>query len=396
MNFPAFPTTCVPGDPVSKVSLHPDFTKNVNAPVIPEPTSTLAIFFKVFFYLVAFVLDIVGNSLVLLIIYLNKKMRTTTNVLILNLAVSDLMVGVFCMWVHVGNQMTSEWIFGDIVCKVNTFIQVLALTSSVLTLTVISVERFMAIVFPFKAKWSPWVTGGIVIVDWLAAIAVAAPHLAVRHQHEQIWKDRHEVWCEEVWDKYYKDEKCTSYEPGKIIYYVIEATVMYFLPILIMIVAYTVISVKLLIRKAPGAVISATASAQERAKRKVIKMLVAVLVVFIVCWTPQQVILLWDLFRAKPPDYVQPLKYMALYIAYFNSAMNPILYGGFNENFRKGFSEAFRCLLIRRKNVIKPIGNNTTHRGPTGFSENDVPLTVTNGRTGTKPTTVNTLYTPDA
>ena len=44
---------------------------------------------------------------------------------------------------------------------------------------------------------------------------------------------------------------------------------MYFLPVLVMIVAYTIISVKLITRKIPGTLIDSTISAQERAKRKV-------------------------------------------------------------------------------------------------------------------------------
>ena len=52
-------------------------------------------------------------------------------------------------------------------------------------------------------------------------------------------------------------------------YYSVEGIVMYFLPVLVMIVAYTIISVKLITRKIPGTLIDSTISAQERAKRKV-------------------------------------------------------------------------------------------------------------------------------
>ncbi|ESO87457.1 hypothetical protein LOTGIDRAFT_127828 [Lottia gigantea] len=338
---------CVPGEPFPEITLPVDITKYVSAPSLPRDVEAWEMFLKVLFYLIAFVLDIVGNSIVILIIILNKKMRTTTNILILNLSVSDIMVGIFCMWVHVGNQISAEWIFGEVVCKVNNFIQVLALTSSVLTLTVISIERYIAIVHPFKPKWSPVITGSIIIADWVLAIAIATPHLFVRKQYQQV--------CSAKWPTYYIDKDCETSEPGKIIYYIIEGCIMYFLPIVIMIITYTIISVRLLVRKTPGVVITSTATTQQKAKRKVIKMLIAVLVVFIVCWTPQQVLLIWDVFREKnPADYVSLLKYVALYVAYFNSAINPILYGGLNENFRKGFSEAFRCILLKRRNKITP------------------------------------------
>ncbi|XP_059156841.1 neuromedin-K receptor-like [Physella acuta] len=131
--------------------------------------------------------------------------------------------------------------------------------------------------------------------------------------------------------------------------------VMYFLPIAVMIAAYTVIAVRLFTRRAPGSLIANTSSSQDKAKRKVIKMLVAVLITFVINWTPQQFLLLFYGINWRTqviPQYLPTIKYVAVYMAYFNSALNPILYGGFNENFRKGFIEAFRCLLIKRSNRI--------------------------------------------
>lgn len=52
------------------------------------------------------------------------------------------------------------------------------------------------------------------------------------------------------------------------------------------------------------------------------------------------------------PPYMNGLKYGALYIAYFNSAINPVIYCGFNSNFRRGFLDAFKCNLIRKNNKV--------------------------------------------
>ena len=90
------------------------------------------------------------------------------------------------------------------------------MTASVLTLTAISVERFAAIVFPLKARWTACTNAIIIAVTWLLAAAVASPHLFVRHMYEQHWKDRHEVWCAEEWPQVYKDEDCNTWEPGKV------------------------------------------------------------------------------------------------------------------------------------------------------------------------------------
>ena len=114
---------CVPGEPVSEIEYDPHEFENFTAPSLPEPIPVWEIALKVSFYLIAFLLDVVGNSIVVLIIITNRRMRTPTNVLIVNLAVSDLMVATFCMWVHLGNRITTEWPFGPFVCKFNTFMQ---------------------------------------------------------------------------------------------------------------------------------------------------------------------------------------------------------------------------------------------------------------------------------
>lgn len=71
----------------------------------------------------AFLLDIIGNGLIIFIVAATRKMRTPTNILLVNLAVADLLVALMCMWVHLGMSITTDWPFGLIICKVNMFAQ---------------------------------------------------------------------------------------------------------------------------------------------------------------------------------------------------------------------------------------------------------------------------------
>ena len=80
-------------------------------------------FTQISFYVLSMLLDVVGNSLVIFIVAASRKMRTPTNVLLVNLAVADLLIGVLCMWVHLGDSVTQEWPFGLGICKVNMFAQ---------------------------------------------------------------------------------------------------------------------------------------------------------------------------------------------------------------------------------------------------------------------------------
>ncbi|KAK3090500.1 hypothetical protein FSP39_012320 [Pinctada imbricata] len=349
-------SSCTPGEEVNLV-LSPAFTSLFDSPKVPEIPMWEAVI-KIVCYIIAFLMDVIGNTLVVSIISCNKKMRTSTNILILNLAVSDLLVALFCMWVHLGNDIYIDWPFGPFMCKFSYFIQEIALASSVLTLTTISIERSLAILMPLKGKMSVLSISGCICLNWTLSVAVAAPYLVYKEQLEVQWRDRKQVWCDETWPKLYMDSKCTIGQPGKKIYYIVQCIVMYFIPIIIMIVTYCIITITLLNRRVPGEIMESIRAAQEKTRRKVNRMLVIILAVFIICWTPQQALVLWAAVKKtgeKKPEFIEHLRYATLYIAFFNSSINPVLYGGLNENFRKGFKEAFKCLIWRKRNQIYPV-----------------------------------------
>lgn len=78
---------------------------------------------KIFFYSVIMLMSLVGNTLVVYIVWRNRTMRTTTNFFIVNLAVSDLMVTCSCTWVHLVDDLTEGWVLGAFFCKFNSFAQ---------------------------------------------------------------------------------------------------------------------------------------------------------------------------------------------------------------------------------------------------------------------------------
>lgn len=119
------PLKCPPGERVPEMSPQllriMSFFKAPDAPEIP----TWEIGLKITFYIPSIVINLVGNSLVILILVFNKKMRTTTNLLILNLSVSDIFVACFCSWIHLVSQVTAgnQWLFGAFMCKFSSFAQ---------------------------------------------------------------------------------------------------------------------------------------------------------------------------------------------------------------------------------------------------------------------------------
>ena len=87
-------------------------------------------------------LSVMGNSLLLWIILANKKMRTVTNVFLLNLSISDLASTIFNTAFNFVFMLNSHWPFGYLYCVFTNFMANLTIASSVFTITAISIERF--------------------------------------------------------------------------------------------------------------------------------------------------------------------------------------------------------------------------------------------------------------
>ena len=134
-------------------------------------------------------------------------------------------------------------------------------------MTVISVERFVAIVFPLRGKISLKMALVLITCSWLVSFGSALPYIFVMEQTELQFKNRKEIECKEAWPEYYTED-CSKEKTEKKIYYTLLVIVMYFVPVIVMFVTYTVIVIKLIFRKAPG---GRTSEAQERVRKKVSK-----------------------------------------------------------------------------------------------------------------------------
>lgn len=126
------------------------------------------------FFSAVIILSLTGNILVLAILALYENLKTLNNILILNLAISDLLFTAglpFWAIYHVWG-----WILADVLCNIVNFIFYTGFYSSVLLLTLITLHRYIALVHPLSSKQVVRKTGvAASITLWLVSIGAAMP-----------------------------------------------------------------------------------------------------------------------------------------------------------------------------------------------------------------------------
>ncbi|KAM8947214.1 histamine H3 receptor [Pelodytes ibericus] len=91
------------------------------------------------------VTTVLGNALVMLAFVVDSSLRTQNNYFLLNLAISDFLVGALCIPLYVPYVLTGRWSFGKSVCKLWLVLDYLLCTSSVFNIVLISYDRFVSV-----------------------------------------------------------------------------------------------------------------------------------------------------------------------------------------------------------------------------------------------------------
>uniref|UniRef100_A0A8D2J8V2 Histamine H3 receptor n=1 Tax=Varanus komodoensis TaxID=61221 RepID=A0A8D2J8V2_VARKO len=91
------------------------------------------------------VATVVGNALVMLAFVVDSSLRTQNNYFLLNLAISDFLVGAFCIPLYIPYVLIGRWTFGRGFCKFWLVVDYLLCTTSVFNIVLISYDRFLSV-----------------------------------------------------------------------------------------------------------------------------------------------------------------------------------------------------------------------------------------------------------
>ncbi|XP_037116268.1 neuropeptide Y receptor Y2, like [Syngnathus acus] len=308
-------------------------------------------------YTAIILLGLVGNSLVIYVIYRFKTLRTVTNFFIANLAVADLLVNVLCLPFTLVYTLQGEWHFGAALCFLVPFAQGLAVHVSTLTLNVIALDRHRCIIHHLETRMRKVTCFWVIAVTWLLSAALASPLAIFREYGPVTLTPGHSIQvCREKWPGSSTDGT---------VYSVSMLVLQYFLPLSIISFAYARIWSKLRRHVSPAEGRGDGASAgSERHRRhcKATKMLVTMVVVFAVSWLPYHAFQLATDINSSVLDmpHFRLLYTLFHVVAMCSTFANPLLYGWMNRNYRAAFLAAFklrdRGCQRRRQDAIHQVG----------------------------------------
>ncbi|KAK1795041.1 hypothetical protein P4O66_010231 [Electrophorus voltai] len=302
-------------------------------------------------YSVICVVGLLGNVLVMYGVVRYTKMKTATNIYIFNLALADALA-TSTLPFQSAKYLMSNWPFGELLCKIVIAIDYYNMFTSIFTLTMMSVDRYVAVCHPVRALdfRTPVKAKIINVCIWIMSSAIGIP---ITVMAVTTVTDKGKTICMLKFpdpDWYYDTVT-------KICVFIFAFVV----PVLVITICYGLMIVRLKsVRLLSGS------KQKDKNLRRITRMVLVVAAAFIVCWTPIHIFIiiktLVDIDQKKPLVIVS--WHFCIALGYMNSSLNPVLYAFLDENFKRCFREV--CLHFRSQVEQKDFSRarNAT-RGPT-------------------------------
>ena len=238
-------------------------------------------------YSIILVASLVGNSFVGIIVCKMKTMRKTINFFIVNMAISDLLFSVFAFPWALTELNAGSWLIpgtlGHSLCKMISFATVVSIAVSIQSLVLIAVDRFGAVVFPLR---SPLIGSKLclflILATWIFAITTQFPHYFAYKFVEYPEK----LACEVRWDEVLDESSYYILQ----IYIIVLSIIELYIPFALMTILYSIILFKLKTQKVPGVQSVNPENLRAKRQRNVLKMAVAIVSLFVICWLPISVL----------------------------------------------------------------------------------------------------------
>ena len=280
-------------------------------------------------------ISLVGNTLVILTILINKPMQTTLNYLLVNLAVAD-MISALCIGIRydmtpfiaypegeIGRYLCMFLIDGDLAW--------VGAAESILCLVYIAIERYFAIVRPLhqRGRFTRRRLKVFIVLGWSFAIFMRVPtSLEPRYYHSDLGV------CK-------SNDDMAGHMAVKA-HSLAWMTLAGIVPVSIMVYLYSRLVHHLWFKSVQN--LEASQRASQRYRKQVTITLITISIIYAVCWMPISAGYLVDSWREEIPWFDKTGKVLLI----FNSSVNPVLYSMRMKQFRKYLRDMLLCKKRQR------------------------------------------------
>ncbi|XP_012595579.1 C-X-C chemokine receptor type 2-like [Microcebus murinus] len=289
-----------------------------SAPCRPESLEISKCILVVIYALV-FLLSLLGNSLVMLVILYSRVGRSVTDVYVLNLAMADLLFALTLpIWAA---SKVNGWIFGTALCKLVSLLKEVNFYSGILLLACISVDRYLAIVHATRALTQKrHLVKFVCLGIWALSLCLSLPIVIFRRA---IYPPSSSPVCYE--------DMGNSTAKWRMVLRILPQTFGFVLPLLVMLFCY-------------GFTLRTLLKAHMGQKHRAMRVIFAVVLVFLLCWLPYHLVLLTDtLMRThviadtcKRRNAIDQALEATIILGFLHSCLNPIIYTFIGQKFRHG------------------------------------------------------------
>ncbi|XP_012233865.1 somatostatin receptor type 2-like [Linepithema humile] len=300
-------------------------------------------------YAIVCIVGLLGNSLVIYVVLRFSKMQTVTNMYIVNLAIAD-----ECFLIGIPFLVTTislrSWIFGKVMCKAYmTTTSINQFTSSIF-LFIMSADRYIAVCHPISSPKmrTPFISKVVSLTAWTTSALFMVPVFLYANAMES---PEGIVSCNIYWP---------NDRGGQTTFTLYTLILGFAVPLALILIFYF-----LVIKKLRTVGPKNKSKEKKRSHRKVTKLVLTVITVYVFCWLPywvMQVALIYTPPKQCQTNISITSFLLAGFLSYSNSAMNPILYAFLSDNFKKSFLKACTCAAGKDVNAALHIENSVFPR----------------------------------
>ncbi|XP_047454174.1 uncharacterized protein LOC125016050 [Mugil cephalus] len=292
-------------------------------------------------YCLAFVLGVLGNGVVIWVTGFKMK-KTVNTVWFLNLAVADFLFTAFLPFSVTYLAMNFHWPFGKFMCKLNSTVSFLNMFASVYILVVISVDRYVSVVWPIWAQNHRNVRKAsfVSLAVWILALILSTPYFIFRDT--VIIPGQDTTVCFNNFALSDDSETPSVQQLRDLRHHIMIITrflLGFVIPFTVIVSCYAVIIHRLRRNR--------TLASQSNRSFKIIT---AIIITFFLCWAPYHILTLIELVRFTTDDkaliYAIVIGFpIATSLAFLNSCLNPLLYVFMGRDFKDTIRKSILNML---------------------------------------------------